>query len=182
MKGLPLPNTSLKSFRLFLDQHGILRVQSRIAASEDAYDVKNPILIVYCAHYAKLLVRSAHLRVGHAGLRDTLVQLRERYWILRGRQLVKKVLNKCTTCKRFQSRSFGQDEAPLPRDRVNSTAPFLTCGVDFAGPLFLKTSSSENLSYIAIFSCATTRAVHLELAPDMSADSFVRALRRFVSC
>ena len=35
--------------------------------------------------------------------------------------------------------------------------------------------------YGCIFTCMTTRAVHLEVAPDMTTSAFINALRRFVA-
>ena len=55
-------------------------------------------------------------------------------------------------------------------------------GLDFAGPLFVK-DGKRNMSkvYIALFTCAVTLAVHLELVKDMSVDVFLRSFRRFVA-
>lgn len=36
-------------------------------------------------------------------------------------------------------------------------------------------------SYIALFTCATTRAVHLELVRDLTTETFLMALRRFIA-
>ena len=35
--------------------------------------------------------------------------------------------------------------------------------------------------YIALFTCASTRAVHLELVEDNTSESFLRAFKRYVS-
>ena len=35
--------------------------------------------------------------------------------------------------------------------------------------------------YVALFSCCVTRAIHLELVRDLSADTFLRSLRRFAA-
>ena len=55
--------------------------------------------------------------------------------------------------------------------------------MDFAGPMYVKDVFSKdgdmNKVYIALFTCAATRAVHLELVPNLSAESYVRALVRF---
>ena len=52
--------------------------------------------------------------------------------------------------------------------------PFEVTGVDFAGPLAVKPFSDETtemeLAYICIFTCATSRSVHLELVRDLSAN------------
>jgi hypothetical protein len=73
-----------------------------------------------------------------------------------------------------------QIEAPLPFDRVKPSKPFAVTGIDFAGPLYVKVGSGMNKAYITLFTCATARAVHLELCTDMSTDKFLMALQRFV--
>jgi hypothetical protein len=51
--------------------------------------------------------------------------------------------------------------------------------VDFAGPLYVKVGSLVQKAYMVLFTCATTRAVHLELASDMGTDIFLLAFKRF---
>ena len=57
--------------------------------------------------------------------------------------------------------------------------------MDFAGPLMVKSSNEhkqeESKYYICLFTCASTRAVHLELVESLDVDSFIRAFRRFSS-
>ena len=57
-------------------------------------------------------------------------------------------------------------------------------GVDFAGPLFVKSNLKENPEttkvYIALFTCITSQAVHLELVPSLDAPTFLLCLRRFI--
>ena len=70
---------------------------------------------------------------------------------------------------------------PLPDFRVTEAPPFLYCGVDFAGPLYVKGSDGSGSSkvWIALYTCCVTRAVHLELIPDMSTQTFIRSFKRF---
>jgi len=71
---------------------------------------------------------------------------------------------------------------PLPSFRVSDDLAFSKVGVDFAGPLYVKNiyqSKGEMYKcYIVLFKCASARAVHLELTPDLSTTSFLRVLRR----
>ena len=70
----------------------------------------------------------------------------------------------------------------LPKHRVNSIKPYMHTGVDFTGHLFVKNEFGENSKmYLLIFTCLNVRAVHIELVPDMSAQSFVLAFLRFVN-
>eukprot|EP00795_Rhopilema_esculentum_P011295 gene11295-21485_t len=75
--------------------------------------------------------------------------------------------------------------SPLPPYRVSQDAAFSQIGIDFAGPLFVRDIyNNDNQSYkcyIALFSCASTRAIHLELVPDLRGSTFIRALKRFIS-
>ena len=70
----------------------------------------------------------------------------------------------------------------LPSYRTNLTQPFSATGVDFAGPIYHKTGKKKVAkTYIALFTCASTRAVHLKLCKDLSATEFKRALKEFVA-
>lgn len=75
--------------------------------------------------------------------------------------------------------------ADLPYYRVNPSRPFLRTGVDYAGPFKIKEGSTRSKrmvkGYLCIFVCLSTKAVHLELAHDLTTDSFLNALKRFVS-
>ena len=66
--------------------------------------------------------------------------------------------------------------------RVRQSAPFSKVGIDFAGPLFVKSKTGEMVkSYFALFTCCVTRAVHLDLVADLTATTFLRCLRRFTA-
>ncbi|XP_039311990.1 uncharacterized protein LOC120359243 [Solenopsis invicta] len=72
----------------------------------------------------------------------------------------------------------------LPADRVTSRRPFFVTGVDFAGPITTLVNRGRgrktNKSYISLFICFATKAIHLEAVSDLSASSFIAALRRFI--
>ena len=74
-----------------------------------------------------------------------------------------------------------QRMAPLPADRVQLAHPFQIVGLDFAGPIYLRAGKGiTKKGYICLFTCAVTRAVHLELCSDMSVKSFWM-VKRFVA-
>ena len=59
---------------------------------------------------------------------------------------------------------------------------FQCAGLDCAGPLFIKNNTRATLKvYILLFICASSRAVHLDLTPDMKALAFIRAFKRFTA-
>ena len=70
--------------------------------------------------------------------------------------------------------------SPLPTFRVKEDPAFTYTGIDFAGPLFVH--GYENFTqkvWICLFTCYVTRAVHLDVVPDQSAETFIRCLKRF---
>ena len=100
--------------------------------------------------------------------------------------MVKKIISRCLTCKRLEGKSYGVPPAPsLPEYRVESDVAFTRVGVDYAGPLFVKNiySSDKTMykSYIVIYTCASSRAVHLDLSVDATSETFIRSFLRFIS-
>ena len=129
-----------------------------------------------------LIIRQYHVVCRHAGVERTLGELRQRFWIVKGRVAVKRVLRSCMECKKRKSPPESQRMADLPKDRVTSgEAPFNTVGVDFFGPFIVKRARSEVKRYGCLFTCLTTRAIHIEVCHSLETDSFINALQRFVS-
>ncbi|XP_035222580.1 uncharacterized protein LOC118195385 [Stegodyphus dumicola] len=81
----------------------------------------------------------------HAGVAETLTQIREKFWILKGRQRVKSNINKCVICYRFKAKPLSQDIAPLPIERITEANPFEVVGLDFAGPMSTKDEELETV-------------------------------------
>ena len=69
------------------------------------------------------------------------------------------------------------DPALLSKLRIQESAPFSVSGVDFTGPLYIRTESGEVKGYICLFTCAVTRAAHLEVVRR----SFLQAFRHCAS-
>ena len=165
-----------------IEKNGILRCTGRLGRSDLEADAREPIVLPKKHRLTELVINLCHKAVMHSGVRSTLAQLRSKYWIPKGRQEVKRVIGRCLVCKRWNSKPFTPThQADLPDFRVKKAAPFENSGVDFAGPLYVKTKSGMTKVYIALFTCCVTRAIHLELVHDLSAATFLRCLRRFIA-
>ena len=123
-----------------------------------------------------LVIKQIHEQLAHAGPDRTLAKFQSLYWTPRARTLIKRVLKDCTVCKRFSPPRYAQNEGNLPDFRVNFSHPFQTTGVDHAGPLYLQ--SGEKV-YVLLFTCACTRALHLELVSSLNTEETALAFRRF---
>jgi len=186
----------------------IIRVTGRIEASMAQLGESPRILLPPNHRAVYLLINRHHCEVLHAGLRATLSDVREKYWIIRGRQQVLHVLHRCVKCKKLQSLFFDEVPAALPASRVTQARPFEIVGVDFAGPLYVllerptkkkkkgknekeaendakntkgKTRPVKKKVYLCLFTCAVTRALYIVVVPNLSASMFVHALRRLFS-
>ena len=125
-----------------------------------------------------------HLRVQHNGVKETLSEVRGKFWILKGRSLVKQLIGRCVTCCRFEGLPYSAPLAPpLSEFRANEAPPFTHAAVDFAGPLCVRgtNKSEEGKVWICLFTCCVTRAVHLELVNELSTSAFLRCLKRFTA-
>ena len=87
-------------------------------------------------------------------------------------------------CRKAEGQPYkGPPAPPLPSFRVSEVPAFTYTGLDFAGPLYIKdhASSGQHKVWLCLFTCCVVRAVHLDLVPDMTAESFLRCFRRFTS-
>ena len=117
----------------------------------------------------------------HGGVKLTLTELRARFWIVQGRQFVKKLLYRCVICRKLEGRPYQAPPSPsLPEFRVKECQPFAYNGVDFAGPLYAKNHTGlQQKVWICLYTCCVTRAIHLDLVPSLNTSAFLRNLRRF---
>lgn len=167
--------STIHSLTPFVDSAGLLRVGGRLQNANETVRVKHPLLLPPEHPFTELIVHDCHLRTLHGGIQDTTAQLRERFWVPRGRQIAKKIIHRCNGCARLRAKRASAPTAPLPQERVSEAAPFEVVGIVFAGPLFVKSQPSDEKAYIALFTCAVTRAVHLELVSNLSAAAFIMA-------
>lgn len=168
-----------------LDQNGILRVGGRIDQAHLSYDERHPIILPSKSHLTWLLISDAHYKTLHGGPQIMLNYVRSKYWILRGRERVKKYYRTCITCRRYSNTTNTQLMGQLPKVRLTPSKPFKSSGVDYAGPINIRFSpgrgSKSFKGYICLFICMVTRAIHIEAVTDLTSKGFLAAFKRFTS-
>ncbi|KAK3803060.1 hypothetical protein RRG08_027982 [Elysia crispata] len=158
----------------FIGEDGLIRIYGRLEkAPALLYDEKHPILLPKC-HITYLLVKDQHKLMKQAGVNTLITAVRGKYWIL-SLKTIAKICKVCIDCQRQYSRPCQQIMSPFPEDRIKKTPPFSICGVDHAGPFFCSDTGDRKL-YIALFTCAVIRAVHIELVDSLSVEDFILAL------
>jgi hypothetical protein len=172
----------IKNLGLHTDPTGLLRCGGRLGNSELGSEAKFPILLPKFSHLTALIVNDTHSSLFHSGVLSTLAKIREQFWIPQGRQCVKTLLSKCLVCKKFNSGPFTLPKFPvLPEERVSKSSPFTYVGVDYCGPLSVKSIVDIQKVWICLFVCFVTRAIHLEFVTSLSAQGFLFCLRRFIA-
>lgn len=176
--------SNLLSLSLFLDNYGIIRVGGRLQNSKLNYSVKHPILLPKNHIFTTAVIWHYHHLLLHSGPSAVLANIRQTYWLMSGRDSVRKQLYKCVTCFKSNPRVASQHMGNLPFERTTLVRPFYHTGVDFCGPFMIKPlirSKTVLKTYVSIFVCFATKAIHIELVNDLTSDSFIAALKRFIS-
>ncbi len=177
------PKDPLLAFRPLLGKDGLLRVGGRLDNSGKDFSAAHPIILSRRCSLTKLLVEQVHQTTGHAGPSTMLSVLADRFCIPGVKRLTKSISRQCVTCRKVYARTAQQLMGQLPADRVLPSPPFSTVGLDFAGPLLCKRGNPRKptliKTYICIFVCFSTKAVHLELVSDLSSAAFLACFTRF---
>ena len=179
-KAVPASSTA-HSLGVFLDD-GLLRVGGRIQNARAKYDTRHPALLPKDHPLSRLILNSTHVKYLHAPVETTISAVRERYWIVGCRQMTRRMMRSCVTCRKQNSQPLKQVMAPLPEPRVTAYDPVFTrTGVDYFGPLEVALGRKSIKRWGCIFTCLATRACHLEVAPSLTTDDFFNTLKRFMS-
>nr|XP_044248556.1 uncharacterized protein LOC123002454 [Drosophila takahashii] len=164
--------------------HALIRVGGRLQNADIPESERHPLLLPSKSHFAWIYVRHLHLRNCHAGPKALVALIRLEYWIINARDLARRVVRSCIACVRFRPKLENQLMGSLPLERVLPQQPFQRCGVDFCGPfnIYLRIRGKvPTKSYLAVFICLASKAVHIEVVSDLSTKAFLAALKRMIA-
>lgn len=169
----------------FLDEDGILRVGGRLRHAPIAYNNKHPIILPSGHKTTRAIVHQMHLDTLHGGPQLMVNLLRKNIWIINGKKMATAEVKSCLNCRRFDAKIVQPMMGDLPKERLKLERSFKVVGVDYCGPIEVRTSRLRNAKivkgYIALFICFGTKAVHLELVSEMTTAAFTAALNRFIA-
>ncbi|XP_025192629.1 uncharacterized protein LOC112592689, partial [Melanaphis sacchari] len=176
-------DSKLKSLHPFIKDELIL-VGGRLDNSKLSILQRHPVVLPANHKVTRLIFEQKHLEQLHCGPQALLAEVRRRYWPLRSRVMARSVVSRCVKCIRAKPTFNAPLMASLPKERVQIMRPFAVTGVDFAGPIIIRSGIRRVIgvkAWIAVFVCFTTRAVHLESVEDLSSQAFLASLRRFTA-
>lgn len=168
----------------FIDEDGFLRVGGRLQGSNLPFEAKHQLILPQKHRITELLIKKIHEERFHEGHSGVLAAIRQNFWLINARSVIRKVIHNCIRCFRTRPRMIQPLMGNLPEYRVNIAAPFELTGVDYAGPVSVKEGKRKPKivkAYIALFVCVVTKAVHLELVSDLTTEAFLAALDRFIN-
>ena len=171
-----------KTLSPFFNGKGIIRVGGRVNPDLLSYEGYQPALLPHDHWISTLIIRKIH-RIGHPSVATTTAKTRRNYWIIKESNIARFVKQRCTFCKEIEARVESQFMANLPSCRQQPyTPPFLYTSCDYFGPMKVKVGRNKSTKhYGVIFTCLNTRAIHCELATNLTTMEFLQVLRRFFS-
>lgn len=164
-----------------LDQDGILRVDGRLPPSFPL-SVRQPAILPRDHPFTALLVQREHERFLHQHGSTVVNALRQRFYIPGLRRLLRSVASRCAKCRVQKARPQVPRMGPLPEARAAvGWKPFSFCGLDYFGPLEVINARRREKRWVALFTCMTTRAVHVEVAHSLDAHSCLMCIRDMIA-
>ena len=134
--------------------------------------------------FSQLIAERGHQQSGHLGVDSTVAMIRSRYWIVGIRRIVRSIISRCKSCKVKFKRLASQKMSPLPIERIKPSPAFQNVGLDYFGPFQVKGEVQRRVRrkcWGVIFTCDSSRAVHVDIAQDCTTDAFLQVVRRFAS-
>ena len=174
--------SKILSLTPFLDHRKYLCVGGRLKHADIPANSKNQIILSKNHYLSYLLIKEIHVRNAHVGREHTLSLLRKHFWIVACRTLIRKLLSNCLCCCRQFVKPYTPLMGNIPKERLfENCKPFRSTDIDYFGPIKVKATKhtrrnpSLNKRYGVIFVCHTMRAMHLELADNLTTELFTLA-------
>lgn len=177
------PKSEVAGWNLFLDNNGILRFQGRnIHAMSLPYDAKFPIILPRNHPITRRVMEHYHQVHLHENTQTVLNEIRQKYLIRRIRSMVNKVVHQCQWCRVNRAKPTYPQMANHPKDRLAyRRRAFSSTGIDLFGPMTTTVGRRKEKRWGVLFTCLTTRAVHMEMAHSLSGESCKLCIDNFIN-
>ena len=175
--------SQILTYSPFIGPRGILRSTGRIKRfTEVDYNLKHPILLDGRHPFVNLYLRNQHLENHHEGVDYLRALVQRNFAVLKLRSVLRSIRFHCVLCRKRSTNVFQPMMADLPKERLAfQSPPFTNTGIDYFGPLFVSVRRSSEKRWGFLFTCLTTRAVHIEIVPSLDTSSCVMGIERFIA-
>ncbi|XP_055622791.1 uncharacterized protein LOC129766295 [Toxorhynchites rutilus septentrionalis] len=176
-------SSSLYKMTPWLDERGIIRMRTRIAACQYATeDAKKPIILPRKHHVTTLIISHYHNKYHHQNHETVINELRQKYQIGRIRSCFNQSRKNCQRCKVEHAIPNPPLMADLPPGRLAAfSRPFTHTGIDYFGPIEVVIGRRVEKRWGVLATCLTVRAIHIEVVHSLTTSSCIMAIRNFVA-
>ena len=161
-KGMVSLSSDILNLNPFLDKYGLIRASGRIKnATYLPIEMRQPFILPKKGHFTFLLVHHYHVQMRHINTSTVICEIRHRFWKAKPRQ---------------------PQMGDLPLDRITPfVRPFSYVGLDYFGPVTVTIRRQKEKRWVALFTCLSVRAIHLDIASDLSTDACLICIRNFIN-
>ena len=187
-------SSEFRDLNVKLDEEGILRCEGRLKFAPISQKTKSPILLNDKHPLSKLIILNIHESNKHISAKYTLNEFRQKFWLHCGRCIVQNITRACVICRKRLCKSYRYPlSPPLTPLRLKDFRPIFTAGIDDFRPVFVRNiflalclrHNVENdlvhKAWVALYTCAVSRAICVDVVHNMNSTSFIRSFKRFIS-
>ena len=173
---------ALKRYRPSVDKKGALCIEGWLDRSPDIlFEAKHTFILPSRHFLTRLVILYYHNRNWHSGIQHTLLSSRQKFWITNGRASVRRYLRECSVCVINKARPIRQLMSACHLHVLQLIKKlFFHCGSDYFGPFIFIEGKSQRKAWGLLFTCMSSRAVHVKLVTSLSLSEFVLAFNRFI--
>ena len=153
----------------FISPNGLICSSGRIKRLiEVGFNVQYPIILDARHPFVKLFLEHTHLKHFLQGVEYLRLIVQEHYTVLKLRSSLRSIKPHCLRCREFQAVTMQPIMSDLPKERLAyQSPPFTNTGVDYFGPFYVTVRRTTEKRCGFLFTCLTTRAVHVEIVTSM---------------
>lgn len=141
--------SKLKCLYPVLRKDDLILVGGRLNNAEIPEEQKHTIMLPANHKVTRLIFEDTHKGLLHCGPQQLLASVRQKYWPLKGRVMARSMTTRCVTCVRARPTFVSPLMAALPK----TSRPFSVSGVDFAGPLVVR-SGIRRVTGVKTWGCS----------------------------
>jgi hypothetical protein len=180
MKKRPINNQELKQLSVFLDNEGLIRINSRVQYKGERFSPQFVPLIPRNHAITKAYLMHIHEEFKHIHIETQIAFIRHHYWIPQLRAALKSTQIHCNYCNLMRAKPLSPKMAPLPDFRTNPVGkPFETTGLDCMGPFVIMNHNRPKKVWVLIFVCMLTRFIHLRILDSLESIKVLEAIVEF---